>query len=36
MSEAFAKIKAAENSPYYFLDRALDPLRAFLDDPDGR
>jgi type IV secretion system protein VirB11 len=33
MSEAFAKIKAAENSPYYFLERALDPLRAFLDDP---
>lgn len=33
MSEAFAKIKPAENSPYYFLERALDPLRAFLDDP---
>ncbi len=33
MSEAFAKINAAENSPYYFLERALDPLRAFLDDP---
>lgn len=33
MSEAFAKIKVAKNSPYYFLGRALDPLRAFLDDP---
>ncbi|SDN95524.1 P-type DNA transfer ATPase VirB11 [Ensifer sp. YR511] len=34
MSEAFARIKAAENSPYYFLDRALDPLRLFLADPE--
>lgn len=33
MSEAFAKIKAADNSHYYFLERALGPLRAFLDDP---
>lgn len=33
MSEAFAKIKAADNSPYYFLERALDPLRTFLADP---
>ncbi|PSH55608.1 P-type DNA transfer ATPase VirB11 [Phyllobacterium sophorae] len=33
MSEVLAKITAVENSPYYFLDRALDPLRAFLDDP---
>jgi type IV secretion system protein VirB11 len=34
MSEAYVKIKAAENSPYYFLDRALDPLRSFLTDPE--
>ena len=34
MNEAFAKIKAADNSPYYFLERALDPLRTFLSDPD--
>lgn len=34
MSEAYVKIKAAENSPYYFLDRALDPLRPFLTDPE--
>jgi type IV secretion system protein VirB11 len=33
MSEAFAKIRAAETSPYYFLERALEPLRVFLDDP---
>jgi type IV secretion system protein VirB11 len=33
MSEAFAKIKGAENSPYYFLERALDPLSTFLADP---
>ncbi|CDZ55195.1 P-type DNA transfer ATPase VirB11 [Neorhizobium galegae] len=33
MSEAFAKIRAAETSPYYFLERALEPLRVFLADP---
>jgi type IV secretion system protein VirB11 len=33
MSEASVKIKAADNSPYYFLQRALDPLSAFLSDP---
>ncbi|PZM15719.1 P-type DNA transfer ATPase VirB11 [Rhizobium tubonense] len=34
MNEAFAKIKAVDNSPYYFLGRALDPLRIFLTDPE--
>ncbi|WP_421405563.1 P-type DNA transfer ATPase VirB11 [Agrobacterium fabrum] len=33
MNEASAKIKAANNSPHYFLQRALDPLSAFLSDP---
>jgi type IV secretion system protein VirB11 len=32
MSEAFAKIKADDN-PYYFLQRALEPLSVFLSDP---
>lgn len=33
MSEASAKIKAADHSPYYFLRRSLDPLSTFLSDP---
>jgi len=34
MNEAFAKLKAADTSPYYFLDRALSPLSRFLAEPD--
>lgn len=33
MSEASAKIKAADHSPHYFLQRSLDPLSSFLSDP---
>ncbi|WP_411196277.1 ATPase, T2SS/T4P/T4SS family, partial [Rhizobium sp.] len=33
MSEASAKIKAADHSPYYFLRRSLAPLSDFLSDP---
>ncbi len=33
MNEASAKIKAADHSPYYFLQRSLDPLSSFLSDP---
>lgn len=33
MNEASAKIKAADHSPYYFLQRSLAPLSDFLSDP---
>lgn len=33
MNAAAGKVAAAPRNPHYFLDRALEPLRCFLEDP---